>query len=40
MYPGDHIIIMNYIQVPEPLLEEWLPTIGLVNEHNHIQEIK
>jgi len=38
--PGDHIIIMNYIQVPEPLPEKWLPTIVLVNEQNQIQEIK
>ena len=40
MYPGDYIIIRNYVQVPEPLPEEWLPTIVLVNEQNHIQEIK
>ena len=40
MYPGDHIIIMNYVQVPEPLPEEWLPTIVLVNKHDRIQEIK
>jgi len=40
LFPGDHIIIMNYVQVPEPLPEKWLPTIILVNEQNHIQEIK
>jgi len=40
LFPGDHIIIMNYVQVPEPLPEEWLPTIVLVDEQNHIQEIK
>ena len=40
LHPGDHIIIMNYVQVPEPLPEKWLPTIVVVNEHNHIQEIK
>jgi aspartate 1-decarboxylase len=40
IYPGDHIIIMNFVQVPEPLPEKWLPTIVLVNEQNHIQEIK
>jgi aspartate 1-decarboxylase len=40
LFPGDHIIIMNYVQVPEPLPEKWLPTIVLVNEQNHIQEIK
>jgi aspartate 1-decarboxylase len=38
--PGDHIIIMSYVQVPEPLPEKWLPTIVLVNDQNHIQEIK
>ena len=40
LYPGCHIIIMNYVKVPEPLSEKWLPTIVLVNEQNHIQEIK
>jgi aspartate 1-decarboxylase len=40
LYTGDHIIIMNYVQVPEPLPKKWLPTIVLVNEQNHIQEIK
>ena len=40
LFPGEHIIIMNYVQVPEPLPEKWLPTIILVNEQNHIQEIK
>jgi aspartate 1-decarboxylase len=40
LHPGEHIIIMNYVQVPEPLPEEWLPTIVLVIEQNHIQEIK
>jgi len=40
LYPGDHIIIMNYVQVPEPLPEKWRPTIVLVDEQNHIQEIK
>ena len=40
LFPGDHIIIMNYVQVPEPLPEKWLPTIVVVNEQNHIQEIK
>jgi len=27
LHPGDHIIIMNYIMVSEPLPKEWLPTI-------------
>jgi aspartate 1-decarboxylase len=40
LHTGDHIIIMNYIQVPEPQPEEWQPTIVFVNEQNHIQEIK
>jgi aspartate 1-decarboxylase len=40
IYPGDHIIIMAYIQVPEPLPKEWKPVIILVNEQNRIQEIK
>jgi aspartate 1-decarboxylase len=40
LYPGDHIIIMNYVQVPEPLPEIWQPAIVLVDEKNRIQEIK
>lgn len=40
LYPGDHVIILNYVQLPEPLPEEWQPTIVLVNDQNHIQEIK
>jgi len=40
LYRGDHIIIMNYVQVPEPLPEKWQPIIVLVDEKNHIQEIK
>ena|ERR1035437_6519952 len=40
LYPNDHIIIMNYVQVPEPLPEKWQPTIVLVDEKNHIQKIK
>jgi len=40
LYPGDHIIIMNYAQVPEPLPEKWQPTIVLLDEKNHIQEIR
>ena len=40
LYPNDHIIIMNYVQVLEPLPEKWQPTIVLVDEKNHIQEIK
>ncbi|MFH1524656.1 MAG: aspartate 1-decarboxylase [Chloroflexota bacterium] len=39
IHPGDHIIIMAYVQVPEPLPEKWTPTIVLVDEHNHIREI-
>ena len=40
LYPNDHIIIMNYVQVLEPLPEKWQPTIVLVDGKNHIQEIK
>ncbi|SRR5258706_7133486 len=38
--PGDHIIIMTYAQVPEPLPAEWLPNIVLVDEQNRIREVK
>ena len=40
IHPGDHIIIMSYAQIPEPLPEKWTPTIVLVDEQNHIREIK
>jgi aspartate 1-decarboxylase len=40
IHPGDHIIIMAFAQVPEPLPEKWTPTILLVDEQNHIREIK
>lgn len=36
---GDHIIIMNYAQVPEPLPDVWTPTIVHVDEQNQIVKI-
>jgi aspartate 1-decarboxylase len=36
---GDHIIIMTYAQVPEPIPERWNPTVVLVDEHNRVKEI-
>jgi aspartate 1-decarboxylase len=38
LYPGDHIIIMTFAQVSEPLPEKWTPTIVLVDEQNQLQE--
>ena len=35
---GDHLIIMSYALLPEPLPEGWTPTVTLVDEHNHIRE--
>jgi aspartate 1-decarboxylase len=32
---GDHVIIMAYAQVAEPLPEDWQPAIVLVDEYNH-----
>jgi aspartate 1-decarboxylase len=40
IHPGDHIIIMAFAQVSEPLPEEWTPTIVLMDEQNHIRETK
>jgi aspartate 1-decarboxylase len=37
---GDHVIIMTFVQVPEPLPAEWSPTIVLVDEKNRIREIR
>lgn len=36
---GDMIIIMAYAQVPEPLPDEWSPTIVHVDESNRILEV-
>jgi aspartate 1-decarboxylase len=38
--PGDHIIIMAFAQVPEPLPEKWTPTIILMDEQNQIRETR
>jgi aspartate 1-decarboxylase len=38
--PGDHVIIMAYAQVPEPLPQDWSPKIVLVDEHNTIREVR
>jgi aspartate 1-decarboxylase len=40
LYPGDHVIIMAFSQVPEPLPEKWAPTIVLVDEKNAVKEIR
>ncbi len=37
LYPGDHIIIMAFTLVPEPLPERWQPTIVQVDETNRIE---
>jgi aspartate 1-decarboxylase len=34
--PGDHIIIMTFVQVTEPLPAKWSPKIVLVDENNAI----
>jgi aspartate 1-decarboxylase len=35
--PGDHIIIMAFVQVAEPLPAAWSPKIVLVDEKNRIR---
>ncbi len=37
LYPGDHIIIMTFVQVPEPLPEKWEPVVIQVDEKNHVE---
>lgn len=37
---GDHVIIMAYAQVSEPVPEDWTPKIVLVDEKNKIVEIR
>lgn len=34
---GDHLIIMSCVLVSEPLPNDWMPTIILVDKHNRIQ---
>jgi aspartate 1-decarboxylase len=34
----DHLIIMCYALVPEPLPDEWYPNIVLIDAHNRILE--
>ena len=36
---GDHVIIMAYVQVPEPLPERWSPTIVHVDDRNAIIKV-
>ena len=36
--PGDHIIIMSYAMIEEPLPDEWQPIVILVDENNAIRE--
>jgi aspartate 1-decarboxylase len=40
VYPGDHLIIMSFVQVVEPLPERWTPTIVLLDDNNRIKEVK
>ena len=37
---GDKIIIMAYGQVEEPLPADWTPEIVLVDDENHIREVR
>ena len=37
---GDHVIIMSYVQVAEPLPAEWAPKIVLVDEQNRVREVR
>lgn len=36
---GDHLIIMAYCLVADPLPPDWSPTVVLVDGRNHIREI-
>jgi len=40
IHPGDHVIIMAFTQVEEPLPGKWTPTIVLVDEKNHVCAVK
>lgn len=36
---GDLVIIMSYVQVYEPVPEDWQPTVVLVDEKNQISDV-
>ena len=38
--PGDHLIVMSFAQVTEPLPAAWSPTIVLVDEANRVREVR
>ncbi len=40
LHPGDHLIIMAFAQVEEPLPEKWTPAIVLVDEDNKLREVR
>jgi aspartate 1-decarboxylase len=37
---GDHVIIMSYALVSEPVPEDWSPTVVLVDEANRVRETR
>jgi aspartate 1-decarboxylase len=37
---GDHVIIMAYQLVPEPIPADYAPTVVLVDEKNRVREIR
>ena len=37
---GDHVIIMCYVQVEDPVPADWSPKIVLVDEQNRIREVR
>jgi len=37
---GDHVIIMAFAQVAEPLPADWSPKIVLVDEKNRVREVR
>lgn len=37
---GDLVIIMAYVQVQDPVPEDWQPQVVLVNEKNQISEVR
>ncbi len=38
--PGDRVIIMTFVQVPEPLPADWSPVVVLVDKQNRIREVR
>jgi aspartate 1-decarboxylase len=40
VHVGDHVIIMAYALLPEPLSDDYVPTVVFVDAQNRIREVR